>query len=359
MGELKVNFIVENLNKVKKSLENIKIGGDTKSSSGKSSKGSGGATAGFAFLGGLLGGIISQLDVISGLLGILNGIVNSFVAPFVPILLGLFKPVFILLQLFLKKVLTSGSNPPDAQGNKTSGFEKTTKIIISAIAGIGVAILGAVAGIPALMLGALALIVSGLALIFVGIGKAIGDKISIFADWLSNILLSGVKLIDNFFGTSFKSVLIGIADGILNIFSGIKDILVGIFTLDWKKVNEGFFNLVKGLGQLLFSALLFVINTIKLVFGGFIKLLKGGLEFILSGVKTIASSFVNLFRKGLNLVIGILNKIPGVEIGKISKARAENVSTNISINIEGSADQNTVNAVVQRLRSELSRRGSI
>ena len=34
MGELKVNFIIDNLNKVKKSLENIKIGGDSSKTEG-------------------------------------------------------------------------------------------------------------------------------------------------------------------------------------------------------------------------------------------------------------------------------------------------------------------------------------
>lgn len=359
MGELKVNFIIDNLNKVKKSLENIKIGGDSSKTEGTQKGGSKWGVAGFAFLGGLLGGVISQLSSVNALLQVLTNIVNSFVAPFVPILLGLFKPVLVLLQLFLKKALTSAGLIPDENRNQVSGFEKATKLVIAAITGIGIIILGAVAGLPTLLVGALVLVVSALSLFAVDLGKALGEQIGIFSNWLATSLLNGISFIDDFFGTNFKDILFLAAEGILNIFTGLKDLLIGTITIDWDQIQRGFLTLIEGAGKVLSLGILFVWEILKRIFMSFINLLKTGFELLVSGIKSVANSFVDLFRKGLNLVIGILNKVPGVSLNKIGSSSPGNFSTNISVNIEGSADQKTVEEAITRLRGLLSRRGAI
>ena len=178
--------------------------------------------------------------------------------------------------------------------------------------------------------------VSALSLFAVDLGKALGEQIGIFSNWLATSLLNGISFIDDFLELILRTYFFFLAaEGILNIFTGLKDLLIGTITIDWDQIQRGFLTLIEGAGKVLSLGILFVWEILKRIFMSFINLLKTGFELLVSGIKSVANSFVDLFRKGLNLVIGILNKVPGVSLNKIGSSSPGNFSTNISVNIEG------------------------
>ena len=144
------------------------------------------------------------------------------------------------------------------------------------------------------------------------------------------------------------------------IFTGLWALLKAVFILGW----EGIKNVFKSMLGILKSIVLGIWTAITNVFQFLVNGLKNAFLFVINSIKTAVSSFANLFVKGLNLLIGLLNIIPGVRLGSISEfggtggLDTRSLNTQININIEGSADEKTVEATVNRLRGELNRRAA-
>jgi len=115
MAELKLNIIVENLDRLKKRLSNIPIGktasGGTKGDT--NSKKSGGGKLAFLAGGifGLLAGVLTNIETVSGLVSITAGLINQLVSPFVPFLLTVLKPLTILLSFLAGYMLAFFKDP--------------------------------------------------------------------------------------------------------------------------------------------------------------------------------------------------------------------------------------------------------
>jgi len=100
-------------------------------------------------------------------------------------------------------------------------------------------------------------------------------------------------------------------------------------------------------------------NFLKDIFGKAWQFLVDIWNSLLTSMSTAITNFANLFIKGLNGLISILNKIPGVNIDRVSSFRGGNGGQNTTINltIQGSADENTINETIKRMRSEINRKG--
>ena len=136
----------------------------------------------------------------------------------------------------------------------------------------------------------------------------IGDKFmwlweNILSPFINNFLL---PLFVGQFKNAFDSVMDIIKvvmewiqekiDAIKNIFTGLIDFVVGVFTGDWDKALGG----------------------IKTAFGGIIDSIKADFKAMIN----LVISMINGFIRGVNLGIDIINKIPGVNIpalGEIPK----------------------------------------
>jgi len=325
-----------------------------------------GAFAGGA-LGGLLGSMLGSLESVQALLKIIGSALNAFIAPFIPILLTLFKPflaLFLLVGALLIKFLKntfggSGLTKTDKEGQTKLGG---TGALVTA--GVG-AILGSIAvgltigfgAVPALVtaaiLGALALLTPMLV--------NVGAK---FSKWLSDALSNFITLIDNVFGTSFGQAIQEYIFGIIDVFKGLFNILTGLLTLDFTKAWEGVRTVISGFGRILKGIGDFWYSVLKL---GFLVLWKGLREifigaweglvrvfnWITTTISSIAVKFANAFIAGLNAIIGILNKVPGVDIDRIRNRSVDTSSTNITINVQGNADQKVTDDLIRQLQQKL------
>ena len=105
-------------------------------------------------------------------------------------------------------------------------------------------------------------------------------------------LWDGIKNVFSSVGTWFKNVFTGAWDGIKSAFSKVKSFFTGI----WDSIKEIF----SKVGSAIADA---VTGTVKKA---------------INGVLSTAVSIINGFIKAINFAIGIINKIPGVEISKLS-----------------------------------------
>lgn len=138
--------------------------------------------------------------------------------------------------------------------------------------------------------------------------KPIFNKIGEICKWLwdkilrpmisfiKDMLIAKIKIHLDTLKNIFSSVFNAIGDIINNIkkiFSGIVDFIVGIFTGDMEKAMGG----------------------VSQAFSGWIDGIKG----VFVGFVNVGISIINGFIKGINLAIGLINKIPGVELPELKE----------------------------------------
>jgi len=265
----------------------------------KGMSGAGIAAAGLGIVG-LVGGLLSSLDSIGGLLKGVLGLLNALVAPFVPILLTLLKP-FLALFLFVGSLLA-----------------KYLKSIMSGPVGEAVGTGVEVAGEA---------------------GSALGD----FIGNLFSMLNDSVNSIESETGAKFSELV----SGMFAIFRGS---LNGTESLISKGTEQTarFFNqlIARGIFDLLRA-----FGNFKLKFMNFIDTLVLGLASAFNGIVNKINSFLTL--------AGIENISAGINTGPIERrisernaiARGEisssilprdNPITNITLNVQGSILENTL-----------------
>lgn len=128
--------------------------------------------------------------------------------------------------------------------------------------------------------------------IFTGAWNGIKNAWSSVKTWFSNIW-TGIKDVFSAVGTWFKNIFSSAWTGIKNVFSGVGTFFSGI----WTSIKNVFSNVGATIGNA-------ITNTVKKA---------------INGVLSTAVSIINGFISAINLAIGLINKIPGVEIKKLSK----------------------------------------
>jgi hypothetical protein len=370
---------IEDLKKINKDLQKLQISRQQLSNVGledkKKKKEDGPSALGIGVAVSFIEQLVKSTDAVVGLLKAIGGLLNQLIAPFVPILLSLIKPVFVILNKFIAKFFQTFFSDT---GEGT--LERTVKQILSVLAGIGTFITALVLGVkllPALLAGAIAGVLTP------GAFDLGGDLVKFFADKLSGvgkILADTITFIDEVLNTDFAGVLLSFVSGAVNLVTGLGNALVSLVNLDFSGVADGFKKAFFGLIEGLKAQFLFLFNLLKITwtlgatvvfkaFGFLFKLLKnifqsavqkiaGIWSFLLSGLKSAITSFASAFVRGLNALIGLLNKIPGVDIGRVSAGNTgREIQTNISINVEGSADEKTLEEITRRLAFLQSRQG--
>lgn len=337
MVKLKLDVVVGNLNKIKVTMEKAF------EKNAKKSKGGAGAVAIGASVS-IFTQLLKSTQSIVSLLDIIGSMINQLVAPFVPILLGLIKPVFILLQKFLLGALSSfGATGFGASGENVSTAETIVKVILATItAALGV-VVSAMAGVgigAALAIGAALFFVVPLLIDF---GKWLGEKLFEFGFWM------GEKLFE--FGFWLGEKLFEFVDWLGDKLSDVGEWIAEVWTvfIDWL---GGFFSETK---DKIMGVVDILLDILKSAWDG----IKSIWEWLLSALKSGIQSFANLFIDGLNALIKLLNKVPGVDIGTIGNfGGGNNLQTTIQVNIEGNTDESTVDNMLRALRREQQKRGT-
>lgn len=367
MAEMKLNIVLDGLNKIKDSFKGVAVGVDKKTG-GKGSAGAGFgkmAVGIFAILG-VVGALLGSVESVGAIMKVVGALLNSLVAPFVPILLGLLKPVLVVLQILMGFMLKFFRDPV---GMLQKAFE-AMKGAIANLLGIDPAVLQQ-------MWENLKAIASGVVTVFKGVWTFLKGFFS--GDFKT--IWEGLKMIFSGLWTVLKGVFSQAVTALGLLLGLLWKLFVAILKQSWenlKTVLKGAWMALKfvlmilwtGLKKIFLGAWDVLKNVISSVIKFFVSIFEGllnGLKFVFNKVlgffKSIFHGFGTAFRAALNAVISLLNKVPGVNISKIGGgandiSSAQPIATNISINIEGSADQKTVDSVVTQLRGELNRRGT-
>lgn len=107
----------------------------------------------------------------------------------------------------------------------------------------------------------------------------------------------------------------GIWDGIVGIFSAVGEWFVGVFTSAWEGIKS-VFSTVGEFFAGIWNTIVSLFTTIGTAVGDAISgAVKGAINAVLSGAIAIINGFIS----AINFAIGIINKIPGVNISKLDK----------------------------------------
>lgn len=140
---------------------------------------------------------------------------------------------------------------------------------------------------------------------FVTIGTAIGTFFSNLWSGIKN----AVATVFNFFTTAASTA----RNGIVSVFSGVASWFGGIFSSAWNMVVNAFSGVV-GFFQGIW-------NTIKNMFTSIgtsiADGISGAFKSVINSVINFAGNIINGFINSINWAIGVINKIPGVNITKL------------------------------------------
>lgn len=141
------------------------------------------------------------------------------------------------------------------------------------------------------------------------LGKVL-EILTIIVDWFNNNVLPVIEPIV----TALVNLFIGVSDGIITVFDGIAEFLLGVFTGDWDRAFAGLGQIFSGFGQIVNSICDFI-QTILETFDGWLQgvfstdwretfgvlgdVLNGffsGVESIWNGIKTFFTGIITFLR---------------------------------------------------------------
>lgn len=216
------------------------------------------------------------------------------------------------------------------------------------IQGIGIFVIGlgiAFFGLPA--------IIAGVAVLIVGTVIKYWDKIKSFlqngidwlkekSDWVHRIFGDNIgKIYDNIV-ENFQAILNGFNDvfnGIKTILDGIIMFVKGVFTGNWKMAWEGvkkiFSGIFTALGGIVQTALTIIINSVANVARGVGQIIYEILATVVNGVLWLIETTMNAPIKAINMLTDVINKIPGINLGKLPTFKLPRLAKGGIINMPG------------------------
>ena len=179
--------------------------------------------------------------------------------------------------------------------NSLDQSQKTIILTIAgtlAVAGPLLGIIGQIMPLLSALPAIIGFIVSPVGLVVVAITALIGVFMYLMAT--SEQFRNAMQTIFTFVWGIIQPIIqniINLFTGLIQIIQGAVLIIGGLLTGDFSMIADGFASIFKGIGNVAISVINGLINTIN--------------------------KFLKVFTTGLNSLIGLINKIPGVKIGKI------------------------------------------
>lgn len=198
------------------------------------------------------------------------------------------------------------------------------------ITGIGIAIAGI-----AIMFGAWPVAIAGAIVAIIGIITSNWENIKSFLQGGVDWLFGKSDLIHKMFGDLFGGVydsFVAIIQNILNIFDntftmlkgvldGLIDLIKGVFTGNWEQAWNGivkiFSSIFTGLIKIAGNTISIIWNVVKGLALTVADVVVGVFKTVVNGVLHAIETILNKPINTINLLVGVINKVPGINIGKL------------------------------------------
>ena len=258
-------------------------------------------------------------DILSKIIEVIQNIVNqaqkilSVVGP--PILAIIKKIIETVVGMI--PVITSILQ---VVGSVISGIISFISTVISIVGTAIATILGFIMPIVQVVATIVANIWSVILTVATNIWSKISEVVTAIIEFVSNVFKTVSDVVGNIWSkiqdamNKVRDKVQGVIDNINKYFNNVKDTVSDVFNGIWSKVKdimgkvgEKISNVLKGIQN--------AWNGLKDFVGGVFGGIEGAVQSLVGSVK----GFVNGVIGGINGAIGIINKIPGVHIGKIPR----------------------------------------
>lgn len=216
------------------------------------------------------------------------------------------------------------------------------------IQGIGIAVVGlglAIFGLPGVIAGAVILIVGTIIKYWEQIKAFLQNGIDWLtgkSDWVRKMFGNTIGDIYDLFVQNLQAIL-NYFDGVFTAMKGILDGIIqfvqGVFTGNWEQAWNGvkkiFSSLLDGMKQTFISFLTIVTNMAVAVGKGVGGIIAGAFKGVVNAILWSIENILNSPIRAVNSLIGVINKVPGVNLGKLSTFRLPRLARGGIVNNPG------------------------
>ena len=258
-------------------------------------------------------------DILSKIIEVIQNIVNQ--AQKILSVVG--PPILAIIKMIIQTVV--GMIPVITSilkvvGSVVSGIISFISTVISIVGTAISTILGFIMPIVQVIATIIANIWSVILTVATNIWSKISEVVTAIIGFVSNVFKTVSDVVGNIWSkiqdamNKVRDKVQGVIDNINKYFNNVKDTVSDVFNGIWSKVKD----IMGKVGEKISNVLQGIQNAwngLKDFVGGVFGGIEGAVQSLVGSVK----GFVNGVIGGINGAIGIINKIPGVHIGKIPK----------------------------------------
>lgn len=258
-------------------------------------------------------------DILSKIIEVIQNIVNQ--AQKILSVVG--PPILAIIKMIIQTVV--GMIPVitsilQVVGNVVSGIISFISTVISIVGTAIATILGFIMPIVQVIATIVANIWSVILTVATNIWSKISEVVTAIIEFVSNVFKTVSDVVGNIWSkiqdamNKVRDKVQGVIDNVNKYFNNVKDTVSDVFNGIWSKVKD----IMGKVGEKISNVLQGIQNAwngLKDFVGGVFGGIEGAVQSLVGSVK----GFVNGVIGGINGAIGIINKIPGVHIGKIPK----------------------------------------
>ena len=258
-------------------------------------------------------------DILSKIIEVIQNIVNQ--AQKILSVVG--PPILAIIKMIIQTVV--GMIPVITSilkvvGSVVSGIISFISTVISIVGTAISTILGFIMPIVQVIATIVANIWSVILTVATNIWSKISEVVTAIIEFVSNVFNTVSDVVGNIWSkiqdamNKVRDKVQGVIDNINKYFNNVKDTVSDVFNGIWSKVKD----IMGKVGEKISNVLQGIQNAwngLKDFVGGVFGGIEGAVQSLVGSVK----GFVNGVIGGINGAIGIINKIPGVHIGKIPK----------------------------------------
>ena len=258
-------------------------------------------------------------DILSKIIEVIQNIVNQ--AQKILSVVG--PPILAIIKMIIQTVV--GMIPVITSilkvvGSVVSGIISFISTVISIVGTAISTILGFIMPIVQVIATIVANIWSVILTVATNIWSKISEVVTAIIEFVSNVFKTVSDVVGNIWSkiqdamNKVRDKVQGVIDNINKYFNNVKDTVSDVFNGIWSKVKD----IMGKVGEKISNVLQGIQNAwngLKDFVGGVFGGIEGAVQSLVGSVK----GFVNGVIGGINGAIGIINKIPGVHIGKIPK----------------------------------------